>query len=266
MGMNSEISTYTISIFELQEFNFDFGLDKYTIFDETYRPILNKAILDYYMFREIGFVNPVVFQYKLNARMDLLMRNKYNALYKAKMIEFNPLWNVEMHETFTHDVTNNGTNSNNGEINYNTNGTNDTTSIQGNDINTTDNTTTTANALSLTSQFPSEEMTENDLTSNLFIDNANKTNGTNSVVGSSNVNTDITGNTNTINSGVDKTVNVNEGTNNNTTTETYTKLTEGSSAGLPFSRAMNQLKDYLDDYQLDQQVIDELKDLFMQIW
>jgi hypothetical protein len=49
-------------------------------------------------------------------------------------------------------------------------------------------------------------------------------------------------------------------------TETYTKFTEGSSAGLPFSRAMQQLKDYLDDFQLDQQVIDALKDLFYSVW
>lgn len=264
--MNSEISKYTISVFELQEYNFDFGLDEYTIFDEAYRETLNNTILNYYMFREIGFVNPAVFRFKLKARMDLIMRNKYNALYAAKQIEFNPLYNVEMHETFTHNVTNDSTSNNNGVLDYNTNVTNDTVMTQNNDINTTDLTTTENNNLGLTSQFPTEEMTENDLTSNLFVDNANKQKGLATVDSSSEVNTIIGGTNNVTNIGVDKTVNVTEGTTNNVTVETYTKDTVGSSAGLPFSRAMTQLKDYLDEYQLDQQVIDELKDLFMQIW
>lgn len=266
MGMNSEISTYTISIFELKEYNFDFGLNDYAIFDEAYRATLNNAILDFYMFREIGFVNPAVFRFKLRARMDLLMRNKYNQLYKAKQIEFNPLYNVEMHETFTHNVSNDTTTNSNGELNYNTSGTIGNTNTQTNNINTSDNTTNDSNNLGLTSQFPSEEMTEDDLTSNLFIDNANKTKGNTTVASNSEVVTIIGGTTNTTNVGIDKTVNVNEGTTNNTTQETYSKDTVGSSAGLPFSRAMTQLKDYLDEFQLDQQVIDELKDLFMQIW
>jgi len=264
--MNSEISTYTISVLELKDFNFDFGLNEYEIFDEEYRETLNNAILEFYMFREIGFVNPAVFRYKLRARMNLIMRNKYNALYKAKAIEFNPLYNVEMHETFTHNISNDSVTNSNGEMNYNTNGNMSNINTQNNNIKTTDNTENISDNLGLTSQFPSEEMTENDLTSNLFIDNANKTKGSATVTSESEVDTIVGGTTNTTNSGVDKTVNINEGTMNNTTTETYNKDTVGSSAGLPFSRAMTQLKDFYDEYELDQQVIDELKDLFMQIW
>jgi len=264
--MNSEISTYTISVLELQEYNFDFGLADYPIWNEAYRPILNKAILDFYMFREIGYINPNVWRQRLNNRMEIIMRNKYNDLYKAKAKEFNPLYTMEMYEEYTRNVTNEGTNNNNGEINYNTNGTNDTVSTQGNDIHTTDNTTTTADSLGLSSQFPSEEMTENDLTSNLFVDSANKSKGTNTVIGGSTVNTDITGNTNTTNSGVDKTVNVNEGATNNTTNESYNKKTYGSASDLSFAHAMTQFKDYIEVFQLDTLVIAELKDLFMQIW
>lgn len=244
--LNSELSTYTVSVYELQESGFDFGLDSYTIFDETYRNVLNTAILNFYMFREIGFVNPNVWKFKLQSRLDLIMRNKYNALYKAKQIDFNPLFNVDMTETYTHTIANTGVSNNTGELN--------SASSSNNNINETSN--NNGNSLNLTSQFPSEEMTENDLTANIFVDNANK-----------NVNSDeSTSNTTQANTGTDTTSTTNNGTSTNNTNENYTKKIEGSSAGLPFSRAMQQLKDFYDDYQLDQQVIDELKDLFIQIW
>jgi len=286
MGMNSEISTYTISVYELQEYNFDFGLTEYPIWDEAYRPILNKAILDFYMFREIGYTNPAVWRQRLMNRMSIIMRNKYNELYKNKAIPFNPLYTMELYEEFTHKIANDGTTNNNGVINYNTDGTNittsnetnntDSTNGQTNRIDTTDNSTTNANNLGLTSQFPSEEMTEDDLTSNLFVDNATKTKGDTTVVGVSGVDTVVTGNNqsdtvingnNTIvNTGIDKTINTNAGTNNNTMDESYNKKTYGSASDLSFAHAMTQFKDYVDMFDLDNQVIAELNDLFMNVW
>ena len=65
-------------------------------------------------------------------------------------------------------------------------------------------------------------------------------------------NNDLKSDTNSINKG-----NMNE---------SYTKRTEGSSAGLPFSKAMLQFKEYVMKFNIDQMVIDELKDLFMNIW
>lgn len=326
MGMNSEISTYTISVFELQEYNFDFGLTEYPIWDEAYRPILNKAILDFYMFREIGYANPQVWRQRLMNRMSIIMRNKYNELYKNKAIPFNPLYTMELYEEYTHKISNDGATNSNGEINYNTDGTNtttrdennttdnvnnetnttantntqttntDTINNQTNNIATTDSTTNDSNNLGLTSQFPSEEMTENDLTSNLFIDNATKTTGKTTAIGTSGVDTTIvetigvinalhgtSGADNTIhgtnkidtvshgtnkivNTGIDKTVNTNVGTNNNNMDESYNKKTYGSASDLSFAHSMTQFKDYVDRFDLDNQVIAELKDLFMQVW
>lgn len=264
--MNSEVSKYTVSVYELIENNFDFGLDKYTIFDESYRTALNNAILNYYMFREIGFSNPTVWRFKLQARMDMIMRNKYNALYKAKSIEFNPLFNVDITETYTHNITNTGQATNNGEVNFNTSSTVNNTNSDTSNVTSDESTDTTSEGLSLTSQFPSEEMTENDLTSNLFIDGATKNTGSENSTGNTTQTSTSSGTNNTTNVGVDKTTNSNNGTTNNNTEETYTRKTEGSSAGLPFSRAMQQLKDFYDDYELDQQVIEELKDLFISCW
>jgi len=264
--MNSEISTYTISVYELQEYSFDFGLNDYPIWDEKYRVKLNTAILEFYMFREIGYVNPMVWRQRLRNKMDIIMRNKYNDLYKQKAIPFNALYTMELYEEYTHKIKNDGLNSNNGTTNYNTDGNNTSASSQNNHIATTDTTTNNTNNLGLTSQFPSQEMTENDLTSNLFIDNATKTTGINTVTGISGVDTTIGGTNTATNKGVDKTVNTSAGTNTNNMDETYNKKTYGSASDLSFAHAMTQYYDYVEMYQLDQQVIAELKELFMQIW
>ena len=47
-------SKYTAVIHNLREQGFDFGLNDYPIFDESYREKLNKKILDHYDFYEIG--------------------------------------------------------------------------------------------------------------------------------------------------------------------------------------------------------------------
>jgi hypothetical protein len=256
--MNSEISTYTISVYELKEYNFDFGLNDYPIWDESYRPILNNAILEYYMFREIGYANPNVWRQRLRNRMDIIMRNKYNALYTAKAKEFNPLYTMELYEDYTHSITN----TNTGEVNYTTNSSNNTTSNNNSNVTSENNTETTSNNLGLSSQFPSEEMMEDDLTNNLYVDSANKQKGSENTNDNIEQNTTASGTTNSTNSGTDKTTN----SGNNNMTETYNKKTYGSASDLSFAHAMTQFKDYCDQFELDQQVIAELKDLFMQVW
>ena len=188
--------------------------EDFPIFDENYREILNQAFINYYMFREIAFVNPQIFKIKLNQRFDLIMRNKYNDLYKAKMTDFNPLFNVDMTETYEHTIenTNNATLTGNNKTNSksnitsnttdnitsentlkntsnttnNTSNSNTTTNTNNNTVTSTstdnsssDNTlsnnkTNNTNNLQLNSSFPSEELTENDISDNLFLDSAIK--------------------------------------------------------------------------------------------
>lgn len=264
--MNSELSTYTISIYELIDANFDFGLDKYEIFDENYRATLNKSILDYYMFREIGYVNPAVFKQRLQNRMDIIMRNKYNALYKAKQLDFNPLYTMELYEDYSHSVANTGVNSNTGVINYNTQSTTNTTNNETTNTTNKDDSETDSNTLQLSSQFPSEEMTEDDISSNLYVDNASKTKGTQTVTDKSELDSTLNGNIDTSISGTDETKNTTNGTTTNNMTETFSKKTIGSASDLTFAHAMTQFKEYCDSFNLDQLVINELKDLFMQCW
>lgn len=245
-----QLGRNTVTIFELLENNIDLGLKDYAIFNEEYRPILNNAIIQAYKFREIGFINPAIFIDRLNYRMDLIMRNKYNALYEAKMTDFNPLFNVDMTETFSHEINNNSSVNVESESNSNSNS-NSTSNSTATDTNNSN-----SDSLNLSSQFPSEELTENDLSDNLFVDSANKqkANATSTDNSNSESESNLTSN--------DITTNNSNQLSNGNMIETYTKKTEGSSAGLPFSKALIQLKEFYEKYDLDRQVIDDLRDLF----
>lgn len=104
------MAKYTITIKTLIDNDFDFGLQDYPIFNESYREILNNNILNYYYENEIGFETPALFKRYLNNQMALIM-GKYNPIYKAQeqLLE-NLLDNVNLKERYTRS-TNNLTNS-----------------------------------------------------------------------------------------------------------------------------------------------------------
>ena len=217
------MSKTTITVYDLEKNDFDFGLQDYPIFNEEYRQVLNRSILDYYRWYEIGYDNPMKWKERINAKLNRIMRDKYNALYEAKKTEFNPLYNIDITETFDHTLKQTGTDNN-------------TTTT------TNENNTTTNNSI-LNSIYPSDEFIEDDLTSNLFVDNGQQNKGT-------------------------TTDNGNETQTSGTETETeniehYERKQLGSSAGLPFSKALIQLKQFYDKYDLDRQVCEELKEYFL---
>lgn len=74
------------------------GLNKYPIFDESYRVKLNDKIIDHFFFREIGFETAAQFAFYLKRTMNEIMP-KYNALYTAQLtIDMdNPLSDYFMH-------------------------------------------------------------------------------------------------------------------------------------------------------------------------
>ena len=61
----------------------------YPIFDEQYRPILEKKILRHYYTREIAFETVGLWKLKLNAKMNEIMPY-YNKLYESELLEFDP--------------------------------------------------------------------------------------------------------------------------------------------------------------------------------
>lgn len=86
---------FTVELGSLVENGFDLGLDKYPIFDESYREPLNAKIIEHFFFREIGLETPGLFKRFLNRRMNEVMPY-YNQLYMSALREFDPFQNYDM--------------------------------------------------------------------------------------------------------------------------------------------------------------------------
>lgn len=106
---------YTITIKTLKDNDFNFGLQNYPIFNETYRNTLNNHILNYYYECEIGFETAELFKFYLNNVMDLIMP-KYNQLYLKQEIALQNIFgNVDLTEASNREnqsQANTSTNSN----------------------------------------------------------------------------------------------------------------------------------------------------------
>lgn len=71
-------------------FDFDFP-----IFDESYRLPLEIKILKHFYTREIGLETVGLWKLKLDTKMNEIMPY-YNQLYKTELLEFNPLYDVDL--------------------------------------------------------------------------------------------------------------------------------------------------------------------------
>ena len=94
---------------------FDFS---YPIFDEAYRPVLETKILKHYYTREIGAESYGLWKLWLDRKMNEIMPY-YNQLYKSELIDFNPMYDVDL--TMSGDIGNTGKTTKNGEFNETSN-------------------------------------------------------------------------------------------------------------------------------------------------
>ena len=109
------MAKYTTTIYRLKLNHFDFGLQAYPIFDESYRETLNEKILNHYLMDEIGLETAALFKHYLNTRMAEIMP-KYNIMYKA-LLKTEENWdnNVDLSKTVTRTETKNDTKETRGE-------------------------------------------------------------------------------------------------------------------------------------------------------
>lgn len=69
-----------------------------TFFDEAYRPVLCKKILKHYYMKEIGYETVGLWQMAMNRKLEEIMPY-YNQLYRSELIEFNPMYNMDLEKT-----------------------------------------------------------------------------------------------------------------------------------------------------------------------
>ena len=213
-------------------FNFDFP-----IYDESYRNVLCTKILKHYYTREIGAETVGLWKLWLDTRLNEIMPY-YNQLYRSAMIEFNPMYDVDL--TMEHHKTFDGSTDITGGSKENNSG-NSGTSVSGENSNTSYN---------LFSDTPQGSL--DNIENETYLTNATKIreNGNNSN------NTNYEFNSDRKVNRTDKTVAKN--------TEEYLQTIKGKNGGASYS---NRLQEFRATFiNIDAMIIDELKDLFMNLW
>lgn len=233
-------------------FSFD-----WPIFDESYRNVLETKILKHYYTREIGLETYGLWKLKLDTKLNEIMPY-YNQLYKSALLDFNPLYDIDITRNHTGKKT--GTEALKGNV-----GVNGQVIVDNHgNVNTTDDTTvanTTTNEnidkFSATPQGAIDNL-RNDkyLTNARMINDNNTSNGT--TTGKTDTSTDST---------TDTTTNTTTTTNNSTTinnTEDYLETVKGKQGTQSYASLIMEFRETF--LNIDMMVIEDLSDLFMNIW
>ena len=261
---------------------FDFN---FPIFDESYRTVLETKILRHYYTREIGLETVGLWKLKLNTKLNEIMPF-YNQLYKSELIEFNPLYDVELTRerkiqgTGTKDTENGESREGESHANTSQTSTNNVTE-NGDDkgnvngtVDGTQNQNTSGNGTNMYSDTPQGAIT--DLQAGKYLTNATVDSATNTFAGASHDSTSQTSeNTRNNETQTDGSA---DGSNDsdysssmdgysNTTlsnTEDYLEYVIGSNGGESFSKRLN---DYRTTFiNIDMMVINDLEELFFGLW
>lgn len=241
-------------------FNFSFP-----IFDETYRNVIETKILRHYYTREIAFETVGLWKLKLRTKLNEIMPY-FNKLYKSELLDFNPLYDVDL--TRTHVKDSSGTRDTTGNTDIEKSSSTD--SMSNTSINNTNNSTddgtinrTTSNTDKY-SDTPQGAIT--DLASDRYLTNARMisetentaTHGTNETTQTGNTestgNTEVSDNTNSTSS---ENVNI-------TDTEEFLEHVSGKQGSGSYSDMILKYRETF--LNIDLQVIESLEDLFFQLW
>ena len=100
------MAQYTLTLKQLKENNIPLFNFNYPIFNDEYRPVLEEKITRHFYFREIGFETVGRFLFELETKLNEIMPF-YNKMYETTLLEFDPLLNYQVKETYEKKVTGN---------------------------------------------------------------------------------------------------------------------------------------------------------------
>lgn len=255
-------------------FNFDFP-----IFDEAYRPLLEKKILRHYYTREICEETVGLWKLRLQDRLCMIMPY-YNQMYESELLEFNPFYDVNYKRT--HRGNESGSSNRNESATYNrenvankfntekreTDSENRGITNSNTDGTSTENYTHT----DLYSDTPQGSISRLNLDGNSYLTNARKvgddttnTNKQNNATQSSvNGKESSTNQNSAIDSENEKRKNDISSVNNRVSFDEYVDEVVGKQS---YENNSSLLKQFRETFlNIDAMIIDELKDLFFWLW
>lgn len=269
-------------------FDFDFP-----IFDESYRNVLETKILKHYYTREIGLETVGLWKLKLDTKLNEIMPF-YNQLYKSELLEFNPFYDVDLtrdhnlkkEETTKQDATEKGTTEKTVNID-------DNTHTETNDNQNSESTTDLQNTTGSTSKeqlgatkthydkySDTPQGSLQNVQNDTYLTNARMINDTDSQTGETTVSgNDTSKGTTTANTNADGTSDternistndseeksVSQNVNKNLSSiDDYIEHVKGKNGGVSYSAMLNEFRTTF--LNIDMQIIDELSDLFINLW
>ena len=216
-------------------FDFDFP-----IFDESYRRVLEIKILKHFYTREICEETVGLWKLRLDTRLNEIMPY-YNKLYKSELLDFNPLYTDNLTRTRTTKLNSKRETGNNGEVD-----TTNSSNSQGTGSGTVNN-----NGNDLYSDTPQGSL--NGVDNGTYLTNARKTSDTST----------SSSNTTNKSSATGKVTSSESGNDNFNSTEDYIESVSGYT-GVNASDLLLKFRETF--LNIDMMVINDLEDLFFQLW
>ena len=215
--------------------------NKAVFFDEEYRSVLCQKILKHYYLREIGSETVGIWKLWMNTRLEEIMPF-YNQLYKSALLEFNPLYDVDLKRTH------------NRKIDSSKQDTGTSQSVSSGEITVSETSSGSSNNTKkdLYSDTPQGAITG--LENENYLTNARKVTDTGST---SNENSSTGTNKTTVNDDTSNT-----GTANSL--EDYVENVSGKQGSESYSSMLLKFRETF--LNIDMQVIEEFSDLFMGLW
>lgn len=237
-------------------FDFDFPM-----YDESYRSVLETKIVKHFYTREICAETVGRWKLFLNERLNLIMPY-YNQRYKSTLIEFNPMYDVDLTTDHNKDNGGNSESSSNSTSNTENNRTYGRTDKYERNLAENNNNTTNRNDWEYYSDTPQGGI--NGLENNNYLTNATH----NADADTSNTTSSQTGNdSRSINDTDDTSIQStgsNNGKSNYTDTESYLEHVKGKTAGASFSKMLTEYRNTF--INIDNEIINQLNDLFINLW
>lgn len=269
-------------------FDFDFP-----IFDESYRNVLCTKILKHFYTREICAETVGLWKLMLDTKLNEIMPF-YNQLYKSELLEFNPFYDVDLtrqhklekEETTAQDVDDTMTNSKNGKVSDDTHTAGDSrqdnessTDLENRSNSTSANKTTgIKNHTDRYSDTPQGSL--QNIANDTYLTNARLINDTNddtanttvtgddSSTGSSTGSVDITNSQDTnrdITTSDTEDRSSRQNLNRNITSlDKYIETVKGKNGGASYMSLLNEFRNTF--LNIDMQIINELNELFFNLW
>lgn len=221
-------------------FDFDFP-----IYDEAYRNVLETKIINHYYTREIGLETVGLWKHFLQMKLTEIMPY-YNQLYQSTLLDFNPLYDVDLNTTSNRAIGQNESNTAHSEG-----------SASGEDHGTgSSNSTTDSNGSSTNRYSDTPQGGLDGIENNTYLTNATLNNDTEHTNTQSSSKSDNSSSSTSMSDGT--------GSRKYNSTDEYLEHVIGKSAGVSYS---SRLKEFRETFlNIDMLIIDELGDLFMKLW